>query len=118
MIRSFVGAVLLAGCAFTALAESATAADERSLPMAFALRREGPADVCGAKCRSWISAVGAITSDTPRQFECTRLITPEQVKAVIRTIPGFGAARPQQSASDAGGKDAPAADDRKSSRRR
>jgi autotransporter strand-loop-strand O-heptosyltransferase len=27
--------------------------------------------------------------DTPRQFECTRLITAEQVKAVIRTIPGF-----------------------------
>jgi autotransporter strand-loop-strand O-heptosyltransferase len=29
--------------------------------------------------------------DTPRQFECTRLITADQVKAVIRTIPGFGA---------------------------
>jgi autotransporter strand-loop-strand O-heptosyltransferase len=28
--------------------------------------------------------------DTPRQFECTRLITAAQVKAVIRTIPGFG----------------------------
>jgi autotransporter strand-loop-strand O-heptosyltransferase len=28
--------------------------------------------------------------DTPRQFECTRLITADQVKAVIRTIPGFG----------------------------
>jgi autotransporter strand-loop-strand O-heptosyltransferase len=28
--------------------------------------------------------------DTPRQFECTRLITAEQVKAVIRTIPEFG----------------------------
>jgi autotransporter strand-loop-strand O-heptosyltransferase len=28
--------------------------------------------------------------DTPRQFECTRLITPDQVKAVIRRIPGFG----------------------------
>jgi autotransporter strand-loop-strand O-heptosyltransferase len=28
--------------------------------------------------------------DTPRQFECTRLITAEQVKAVIKTIPGFG----------------------------
>ncbi|HZB91012.1 MAG TPA: autotransporter strand-loop-strand O-heptosyltransferase [Stellaceae bacterium] len=26
--------------------------------------------------------------DTPRQFECTRLITAEQVKSVIRTIPG------------------------------
>jgi autotransporter strand-loop-strand O-heptosyltransferase len=33
--------------------------------------------------------------DTPRQFECTRLITSEQVKAVIATIPGFGThARP------------------------
>jgi hypothetical protein len=29
--------------------------------------------------------------DTPRQFECTRLITAEQVKATIRSIPGFGA---------------------------
>jgi len=28
--------------------------------------------------------------DTARQFECTRLITTEQVKAVIETIPGFG----------------------------
>ena len=28
--------------------------------------------------------------DTPRQFECTRLITVEQVKDVIRRIPGFG----------------------------
>ena len=26
--------------------------------------------------------------DTPRQFECTRLITVEQVKATIRRIPG------------------------------
>jgi autotransporter strand-loop-strand O-heptosyltransferase len=29
--------------------------------------------------------------DTPRQFECTRLITTDQVKAVIGRIPGFGA---------------------------
>jgi autotransporter strand-loop-strand O-heptosyltransferase len=27
--------------------------------------------------------------DTPRQFECTRLITVEHVKSVIQTIPGF-----------------------------
>lgn len=27
--------------------------------------------------------------DTPRQFECTRLITAEQVENVIKTIPGF-----------------------------
>jgi autotransporter strand-loop-strand O-heptosyltransferase len=31
--------------------------------------------------------------DTPRQFECTRLITAEHVKGVIRTIPGFGSAK-------------------------
>lgn len=29
--------------------------------------------------------------NTPRQFECTRLITAEQVKGVIRKIPGFPA---------------------------
>jgi autotransporter strand-loop-strand O-heptosyltransferase len=28
--------------------------------------------------------------DTPRQFECTRLITAEQVKATLRSVPGFG----------------------------
>jgi autotransporter strand-loop-strand O-heptosyltransferase len=28
--------------------------------------------------------------DSPRQFECTRLITSEHVKAIIRRIPGFG----------------------------
>ena len=33
-------------------------------------------------------------ANTPRQFECTRLITPEQVKQVIRRIPGFGQPRP------------------------
>jgi hypothetical protein len=27
---------------------------------------------------------------TPRRFECTRLITADHVKAVIKTIPGFG----------------------------
>ena len=28
--------------------------------------------------------------DTPRQFECTRLITVDHVKSTIQTIPGFG----------------------------
>ena len=70
MIRSFVGGVLLAGCAITAFAAPAGAAEDlRGLPMTFEWRREGPADVCGAKCRSWVSAVGAITAETPRQFE-------------------------------------------------
>jgi autotransporter strand-loop-strand O-heptosyltransferase len=30
--------------------------------------------------------------DTPRQFECTRLITADQVKDAIRRVPGFAAA--------------------------
>jgi hypothetical protein len=29
-------------------------------------------------------------ANTPRQFECTRLITVEHVKATIQRIPGFG----------------------------
>jgi autotransporter strand-loop-strand O-heptosyltransferase len=31
-------------------------------------------------------------ANTPRQFECTRLITPEQVIAAIRRVPGFASA--------------------------
>ena len=30
---------------------------------------EGPAQACGNNCRTWVSASGAITSDTPRDFE-------------------------------------------------
>jgi autotransporter strand-loop-strand O-heptosyltransferase len=33
--------------------------------------------------------------NTQRQFECTRLITAEHVKATIRRIPGFGSAKPR-----------------------
>ncbi len=35
--------------------------------------------------------------DTPRQFECTKLITADQVKATIRRVPGF----PQEAAAAA-----------------
>jgi hypothetical protein len=43
--------------------------DSGSAPMRFEWRREGPAQACGANCRVWISAVGYITADTPREFE-------------------------------------------------
>jgi hypothetical protein len=36
--------------------------------MRFDLRVQGTADACGAKCPSWISATGAITSDSARDF--------------------------------------------------
>lgn len=43
--------------------------DGGSAPMRFEWRREGPAQACGTNCRMWISAVGYITADTPREFE-------------------------------------------------
>ena len=35
-------------------------------------------------------------ANTPRQFECTRLITVDHVKATISRIPGFGKHRPAE----------------------
>jgi hypothetical protein len=70
MIRVVIGAMLLATSSLPAFAAaSTTGEDARSLPMSFEWRREGPAETCGTKCRTWISAIGAITSDTPRKFE-------------------------------------------------
>jgi len=37
--------------------------------MHFELRLEGPAKACGNQCRVWVSASGAITADTPGDFE-------------------------------------------------
>jgi hypothetical protein len=37
--------------------------------MQFEVWAEGPTQVCGEKCRTWVSASGAITADTPREFE-------------------------------------------------
>ena len=36
---------------------------------AIRLRQEGPSEACKPNCRTWVSATGAITSDTPRDFE-------------------------------------------------
>jgi hypothetical protein len=70
MIRVVIGAMLLASSSLPALAAASTTGEEaRSLPMTFEWRREGPAESCGTKCRTWISAIGAITADTPRKFE-------------------------------------------------
>jgi hypothetical protein len=69
MIRYLIGGMLLAGVTLPAFPDPAAAADDvRGLPMSFEWRREGPAD-CGKSCRTWISAVGSITAETPRQFE-------------------------------------------------
>jgi hypothetical protein len=36
--------------------------------MKFEYWQEGPSETCGKTCRSWVSATGAITGDTPQDF--------------------------------------------------
>jgi hypothetical protein len=69
MTRSSVFAIALASAALVSLLPASAQAADRTLPMRFDLRLQGPADACGAQCRLWISASGAITADTPRDFE-------------------------------------------------
>jgi hypothetical protein len=66
MLRLFSGG-LAAACIIHALTGPAAAAGEGQ--MRFEWQLEGPAQACGSNCRSWISATGYITADTPRMFE-------------------------------------------------
>lgn len=71
MLPRLFGGMAFALCAMAASAQmtSASAADARMLPMQFELRREGPADACADRCRTWVSAIGTITRETPSDFE-------------------------------------------------
>jgi hypothetical protein len=69
MSRSLAAALTLVLAASASLAPAASRGSDRTLPMRFELRQEGPAQICGSKCRLFISANGAITADTPRDFE-------------------------------------------------
>jgi hypothetical protein len=63
-----VAAFAAACVAASAFGHSPTAArDQRASPMQFELWTE--AQPCGDNCRTWVSASGAITADTPRLFE-------------------------------------------------
>jgi hypothetical protein len=65
-----MGGMAIALCAIAASAGLCSAlADARMLPMQFELNREGPSDLCGDHCRTWISAIGTITRDTPSAFD-------------------------------------------------
>jgi len=67
--RLFGGmAFALGAIAASAQLSPASTSDARSMPMQFELHREGPASACGENCRTWISAIGAITRDTPGDF--------------------------------------------------
>jgi hypothetical protein len=70
MLRFFWSAFALAcGIVQASSAPPIPQDDSGSAPMRFEWRREGPAQACGTNCRVWISAVGYITADTPREFE-------------------------------------------------
>ncbi len=48
---------------------AAQAASDDPPSMRFEWVREGPADVCGDRCREWIAAIGPVTPDTARDFD-------------------------------------------------
>ena len=60
---------LTASVAAASAASAAPPDDAGGAPMRFEWRHEGPAAACGSGCREWISAIGYITADTPREFE-------------------------------------------------
>jgi hypothetical protein len=60
-----LGGLVLACAGLLACAEAQSA---ESPSMRFEWRSEGPPDLCGKACRTWISAVGPITEKTPRDF--------------------------------------------------
>ncbi len=70
MTRNVIGACAVVFFTLTAMGPTPVAApDSRGLPMRFDVRVEGPASVCGKDCRTLVSATGAITAETPREFE-------------------------------------------------
>lgn len=63
-----VSIAALALAAPLALLPASLRASDRSLPMRFEMRLQGPAEVCGNNCKTFVAASGAITADTPRHF--------------------------------------------------
>ena len=68
MKRFLATALACAALTFCVISPPA-ARDDKPAPMRFEWRLEGPAEQCGAHCRTWISATGVITEDTARAFE-------------------------------------------------
>ena len=69
MRRSLGFAVALTLTASALVLPAHARASDRTLPMRFELRTQGPAETCGTSCAVLISASGAIVADTPRDFK-------------------------------------------------
>jgi hypothetical protein len=68
MSRSISLAIALAWATPLLLFPVSLRASDRTLPMQFQFRTQGPADDCAINCKPLVSAAGAITADTPHQF--------------------------------------------------
>ena len=68
MIRSLSVTAALGCAAALLLFPAASGASGPGDPMHFALRQQGPAQVCGTTCKTYVVASGAITADTPAEF--------------------------------------------------
>jgi len=69
MNRSLTVVALLAIAATNTAFSAPVGASDRTQPMRFALRQQGPDAACGNECKLYITASGVITVDTPTQFQ-------------------------------------------------
>src|ERR1700730_2668467 len=69
VIRNFLGGLVLAFTCLSALAAGGASDKPHISTMRFVWRGEKPADLCGKMCRTWISAVGPVTDQTPHDFQ-------------------------------------------------
>lgn len=68
MLRSLGFAISFACAATVSLLPAEARSNDRTLPMRFEIRQQSAADNCGSACERWISAAGAITADSARDF--------------------------------------------------
>jgi hypothetical protein len=69
MNRSLSVIAFLAVAGSSALYPASGGASDRTQPMHFAVRMQGPESTCANQCKLYIAASGAITADTPTQFQ-------------------------------------------------
>ncbi len=68
-VKRYLAAALACATLALPVGNPSVARDDKPASMRFEWRLEGPAEECGAHCRTWISATGVITEDTARAFE-------------------------------------------------
>ncbi len=68
MSRSLAMVFALASAALGLLLPASAGVLDRTLPMHFYLRQQGPAETCAKQCKLWISASGAITAESAARF--------------------------------------------------